>query len=293
MNTDSIQPDPSRGFRLRPWADHFRWRARAAAGAGGLARHVWLNSLPPRALVRLASVVALLLAGDLIAGEPPKPPDLPAVVPEATNAAPPGASPTSSLVSAATANAIVAVSTNSMDGLDATYRLGIGDRLSFRIVEDEEDPKPLFLTDSGEVEVPYLGRFPAVERSCKELAYALKAELEKKYYYQATVLIAVDLMAKKSRGRVYFVGSIRAPGPLEIPSDEILTLSKAILRVGGFSEFADKRHVTVTRPAAQTGQADQAYTIDVAQILEKGNRANDLVLEAGDLIYVPQRLFNF
>src|SRR6516225_4938337 len=66
----------------------------------------------------------------------------------------------------------VRLNTNSfstMDTLDDKKKLGLGDHLSFRIVEDQEDPKesldpkpPLVVTDSGDVEVPYIGRFPAL-----------------------------------------------------------------------------------------------------------------------------------
>ncbi|MBK5291385.1 MAG: polysaccharide biosynthesis/export family protein [Acidobacteriia bacterium] len=182
--------------------------------------------------------------------------------------------------------------TNEMAALDEKHLLAIGDRLSFRIVEDEEDPKPLFVTDSGDLEVPYLGRFPAVGKTCHELALNLKAELEKKYYYQATVIVAVDVMAK-SRGKVYLVGPVRAPGPQEIPSDEVLTLSKAILRAGGFGDFADKRKVKVTRKSPVPGEADKVFVVDVGQVLEKGKTESDLPLEAGDLIYVPERLIRF
>lgn len=182
--------------------------------------------------------------------------------------------------------------TNAMDTLDETHRLAIGDRLSFRIVEDEEDPKQIFVTDSGDLELPYIGRFPAVGRTCKELARALKAELEKEYYYHATVIVAVDVMTK-SRGKVYLVGPVRAPGPQEIPSDEVLTVSKAILRAGGFGDFADKKNVKVTRKGGTAGTADRAYLVDVAEILEKGRTDADLVLEPGDLIYIPERLIRF
>jgi len=129
-----------------------------------------------------------------------------------------------------------------MDALDDKYHLAIGDRLSYRIVEDEEDPKPLFVTDSGDLEIPLLGRVPAVGRTCKELARALKADLEKEYYYNATVIVAVDVMTR-TRGKVYLFGAVRVPGPQEIPSDETFTVSKAILRAGGFTDFADKRKV--------------------------------------------------
>jgi len=136
-----------------------------------------------------------------------------------------------------------------MDALDSKHTLAIGDVLSFRIVEDDENPKQMVVTDSGDLEVPYIGRFPAENKTCKQLARELKAALEKEYYYQATVIIAVDVMAK-SRGKVYLVGPVRMPGPQELPSDEVLTLSKAILRAGGFTDFADRHNVKITRPGA-------------------------------------------
>jgi len=184
------------------------------------------------------------------------------------------------------------VSTNSMDALDDTYRLAIGDRISFRIEEDEEDPKPLSVTDSGDLEVPYIGRYPAAGKTCKELAQALKVELEKEYYYRATVIIAVDAMTK-SRGIVYLVGAVRAPGPQDIPSDEVFTVSKAVLRAGGFTDYADKHDVKITRKGSAPGVADQSFTVNVGEILEKGKINNDLTLQAGDLIYIPERLVHF
>ena len=180
----------------------------------------------------------------------------------------------------------------SMDALDDKHKLAIGDLLSFRIVEDEEAPKPLIVTDSGELEVPYIGRYPAVNRTCQQLARDIKAELEKKHYYQATVIIAVDVMAKK-RGRVYLTGAVRAPGPQDMPSDEDLTLSKAVLRAGGCTEFADKRHVKVTRKAGAGPSDNKTIVVDVSQILEKGKLQYDLPLEPDDLIFIPDRLFRF
>lgn len=182
--------------------------------------------------------------------------------------------------------------TNAMAALDDKHQLAIGDRLSFRIVEDEEDPRALLITDSGELEVPYLGRFPAEGKTCKQLAFALKQALEKDYYYQATVVLAVDVLAR-SRGKVYLVGPVRAPGPQEIPSDEVLTLSKAILRAGGFTDFADKKSVKVTRKTSGDSSADETFTVNVEEILEKGRREADLQLQPGDLIYVQERMIRF
>jgi protein involved in polysaccharide export with SLBB domain len=181
--------------------------------------------------------------------------------------------------------------TNAMDALDDKHRLAIGDRLSFRIVEDEEDPKPLFVTDSGDLELPYIGRYPAEGKTCLQLARELKKEFEKDYYHNATVIVAVDVMAK-TRGRVYLVGPVRAGGPQEVPTDEVFTLSKAILRAGGFTDFADRKSVRVTRKGGAGGQ-DKVFTVDVAQILERGKSELDVVLEPGDFIYIPEKSIRF
>jgi protein involved in polysaccharide export with SLBB domain len=181
---------------------------------------------------------------------------------------------------------------NSMDTLDDKHKLAIGDRLSFRIVEDEDDPKEIFVTVSGDVEVPYLGRYPVVGETCKEIAWKLKAELEKKYYYHATVILAVNDWAR-NQGKVYIMGPVHAPGPLEIPSDEVLTLNKAIMRAGGFGDYAERHKVEVRRKSAVPGEKDQVFIVDVALIQDKGKTDSDLPLEAGDVIYVPERLVRF
>jgi polysaccharide export outer membrane protein len=194
-----------------------------------------------------------------------------------------------------------------MATLDDKHKLALGDRLSFRIVEDQEDPRetvdtslnslnslkpPFFVTDSGDVEVPYIGRFPALGKTCKQLAVEIKVALEKKYYYQATVIIALDIVTK-SAGRVYLTGQLRAVGAVEMPGDEVLTISKAILRSGGFTEYADKRHVKLTRKSDPTGAKTKTSIVNVYDILEKGKTDSDVKLEAGDLIFVPSRLITF
>src|SRR6266576_552538 len=149
--------------------------------------------------------------------------------------------------------------TNSMTVLDDKKRLGSNDYVSFRVVEDrDEESQHLRVNDNGELEVPYIGLVPAKGRSCRELAYAIKAALEKEYYYHATVILA----------------------------DESYTVSKAIIRAGGFGDFANKRKVKVTRKNGQD------FTIDLKRVIEEGRTDEDMVLQPDDQIYVPQQLIN-
>jgi protein involved in polysaccharide export with SLBB domain len=200
---------------------------------------------------------------------------------------------TNHTATATTNNAAAENLASSVNAMDDKYRVTIGDQLSFQIIEDEDDPRLLPVTDSGDLQVPYIGRFPAAGKTCKELAAALKVELEKKYYFHATVIVAVD-SKPRSRGKIYIVGAIRMPGPQEIASDETLTVSRAILRAGSFTEFADQKEVRITRSPAPGGtDQKKMFTVNVAQIFEKGKTENDLVLQPGDLIFVPERMVRF
>jgi protein involved in polysaccharide export with SLBB domain len=189
-------------------------------------------------------------------------------------------------------NSAVNVSTNSMDALNDTYHLAIADSVTFQIKEDDDDPQLLTVMDSGDLQVPYIGPYPVVGKTCRQLAWELKTELEKNYYYQATVIITVNLKTK-SRGIVYLVGAVRAPGPQDIPSDEVLTVSKAILRAGGFTDYADEHDVKITRKATTPGAPDQTFVVNVEDILEKGKFDADLPLQSDDLIYISERLVRF
>jgi Polysaccharide biosynthesis/export protein len=103
--------------------------------------------------------------------------------------------------------------TTSMEVLDDKRPLRVGDRLSMRVVEDRKPPMPLVVTDSGEVEVPLVGRVMAKGKTCKQLAYSIKGPLERDYYYKATVIIGLDVEGHVSPGRVYVTGQVQLAGP--------------------------------------------------------------------------------
>ena len=177
--------------------------------------------------------------------------------------------------------------TNSMEVLDDKKKLGLNDFVSFRVVEDRDnDSQRLRVNDSGELEVPYVGLVPAQGKTCKELAFNIKSALEKEYYYHATVILAVDRVSEKSRGRIYVYGSVKSQGPQEVPPDESYTVSKAVIRAGGFGDFANKRKVKVTRKNGKD------FTVDLKRVIEEGHTEEDVVLQPDDQIYVPQRLIN-
>jgi len=78
--------------------------------------------------------------------------------------------------------------------LDDKHVLEPGDLLSFQILEDRDPAIQLVVADSRELDVPYIGRISVADKTCKELAKEVKAALEKEDYYQATVIVGLDLV---------------------------------------------------------------------------------------------------
>ena len=176
---------------------------------------------------------------------------------------------------------------------DDKYKLRAGDRVAFQVLEDRDAPKSLVVTDSGELDVPYLGRLAASDKTCKQLGDELKQQLEKEYYYRATVVLALDV-ANKYVGRLYLWGQVRNQGPIDMLVNENLTVGKAILRAGGFGDFANKKKVKVVRGGGAGGaEGKQTFELNMVEILEEGKTEKDIALQPDDFILVPSRLINF
>jgi polysaccharide export outer membrane protein len=195
------------------------------------------------------------------------------------------------LLGAETNSPTLPLTVTTMEFLDNERKLGPGDRVTYRVIEDKDEPRSLTITDSGELDVPYYGLVRASGKTSLQLAREVKKLLEKQLYYQATVIIAVEL-ANKTRvmGRVYVTGQVRNSGGFEIAAGENFTVTQAIIRAGGFSDFSDKKGVRLIR---KTAEGKKTFVINVTEIWEKGNVEKDMSVQADDLIVVPARLVNY
>ena len=210
-----------------------------------------------------------------------------------------------------------AATTTSMDKLDSKRELLIGDVLSFRIIEDEEPVTRIVVTDSGEIDVPYIGLVSAKGKTCKILAGEIKKLLEKDYYHKATVIIGLSYnlygsrsistapratVAKNSarlartqlRAKDGFtiMGLIAAAGIYEIAEDsgDEFLLSHAVLRAGGLKPFAQDKKVRVIRGS---GEQKETITVNLRDVMKNGKFEKDIPIRRGDVIIIDRRTFNF
>lgn len=173
--------------------------------------------------------------------------------------------------------------------LEDKHKLLPGDRISFNILEDRTNAIPMLVAETSELDVPYIGRVSVAGMTCKQAAAAIKALLDKDYYFNATVIVGLDAMTKVL-GKVYVFGPVRNPGPVEIPANENFTAGKAILRVGGFGDFANRKKVQVVR---KTESGNKTILVNMENVLEKGKTEEDVTLQPEDFIIVPQRAVNW
>ena len=174
-----------------------------------------------------------------------------------------------------------------MNLLDNENLLKVGDRLTYTVIEDREPARILLVNDRGQMDVPYIGKVQAQGKTCRDIAFELKKSLEVDFYHRATVLLE-PYQAINSRGRLTMLGEVREQGPLLIPIDEILMVSSAILRAGGFSQAADRSRVTLIRKDPTSPEGQLKVEIDVGQMLVTGLFSGDMPVQPEDIILVPR-----
>jgi polysaccharide export outer membrane protein len=129
--------------------------------------------------------------------------------------------------------------------------------------------------ESGEREIL---RFSVAEVERAVARGAVEADLE---------LAPEDLLVIPTAARViYVLGQVNKPGSFELPIDTRVTVSMAVSQAGSWTKFASIGRIQVLRQPP-TGDPVK-MTVDLDQIVN-GRIDLDVELQAGDVVWVPQR----
>jgi protein involved in polysaccharide export with SLBB domain len=232
----------------------------------------------PSSLIRITSIAALLLAAPLTGRSQ-------GLAPRAVPVAP--GYPTGPVAPSAYPQQ------ERMQVVDPDKKLSAGDIVTVEIVEDKEVPQQKPVSAAGELDVPpLLLRVKVAGKTTTEAAADIKRRLEAEYYHRATVKLNIDRVSpiQVRAGTITLSGEVRMLGTQEMIAGEPLRLSSAILKAGGFTQWADQRKVQVTR---QVGGTAQSKDYDVKKIIEKGDEKTDPILQDGDRIFVPKVWIKF
>jgi protein involved in polysaccharide export with SLBB domain len=143
---------------------------------------------------------------------------------------------------------------------------------------------------NGDITLQHLLQKPV---ACDGLTLeALKLKLVKQYsvYYrqpQVSVTFApYDGKGVSPWGTVTVLGEVARPGPVNMPATMDLTVTKVLQEAGGLKPFADRTKIRVTR-CDKDGNQTRMY-VDINEIGQDGRVDKDLVLRAGDVVWVPE-----
>lgn len=161
--------------------------------------------------------------------------------------------------------------------------VGAGDILTIEIVGEKDLPKEYTVASDGSVDIPYAHGIKVSGLEPHEMALAIRARLiELKILTDPSVIVAVKEYHSQ---RVTLLGQVAKPGSYAFSPG--MTLIQAVSLAGGLTAIADEDKVTVTRRADD----GKTYTarLSIAPIMV--GRAADVPLQAGDQIYIRERLF--
>jgi polysaccharide export outer membrane protein len=82
---------------------------------------------------------------------------------------------------------------------------------------------------------------------------------------------------------------VASPGKVPIPATRDLTVSAAIQQAGGFAPSARDNAIAVSR--ANPDGTTLRIEVDLRALGRRGNLEEDIVLQSGDVVFVPEQIF--
>ncbi|MFY9821550.1 MAG: polysaccharide biosynthesis/export family protein [Thermoanaerobaculia bacterium] len=162
---------------------------------------------------------------------------------------------------------------------DPSYRIGPRDLIQVKVDEDTRLNGQVRVNEAGTINFTLLGDVPVAGKTTAEVGVLLKKLLEEKYMQRATV----DVQVLEFRSRpISIIGAVKQPGNLGFSGR--WTLLEALTAAGGLLESHGNAAYILRR--ADNGLSDQV-TIDLDDLLLRGNPKLNIPIYANDLINVP------
>jgi polysaccharide export outer membrane protein len=157
------------------------------------------------------------------------------------------------------------------------FQIGVSDTLSVRVLPDPPIERVARVRPDGRFSMDLIGDVEAAGRSTDEVAREIEERIAE-YRVSPKVTVSVEQIQSTA---VSVTGEVN--GPSSFPLERETRLSEAVAQAGGATTFAATSRVRVIR---RDGDKTLRYLVNLDRI-QGGDASTDLVLEKGDLVYVP------
>ncbi|WP_246046977.1 SLBB domain-containing protein [Colwellia ponticola] len=161
--------------------------------------------------------------------------------------------------------------------IPANYIIGPGDKISIQVFGKEKEELELQVNRQGQVIFPAHGPFTVSGLSFNEMKRLLTARIKEK-------IIGVDVvigMSSLRSMRVFVLGDAYKPGPYTLSS--LSSITHAIFAAGGISDIGSLRTIELKRGGKLV------TTLDLYDLLIKGDSSNDVLLQSGDVVFIAPK----
>jgi polysaccharide export outer membrane protein len=160
------------------------------------------------------------------------------------------------------------------------YRLRKGDSFELDFSMTPDFNQTITVQPDGYITLKAVGSVFVEGQNVPELTETLKTAYAKVLH---DPVIAISL---KDFEKPYFIasGQVSRPGKYDLRSD--LTVTEAVAIAGGFDEKSKHSQVVLFRP--MPGGGFQAKLINVKKLLATHDLTEDVQMQPGDMLYVPQ-----
>lgn len=197
----------------------------------------------------------------------------------AQNAFSAAASAPSSSVASATAD-----SSPMLQQRHERYRLRKGDSFDLDFAYSPEFNQNVVVQPDGYVTLKSAGSYFVEGQTLPELTETVKLAYAKILHDPAIAIAPRDFE------HPFFIaaGQVQRPGKYDLRSN--MTVSEAVAIAGGFNDRAKHSQVVLYHPRA--GGGFDAKVLNVKELLAKRDLNEDIQMQAGDMLYVPQNKFS-
>lgn len=155
------------------------------------------------------------------------------------------------------------------------YAVGPGDNLLLRLFGKESAEYNLVVDRVGQVFLPEIGPLVIAGKRFDQASEAIIEWVEKaKIGVTATVA-----MGELRSIRIFVAGEARNPGSYTVSS--LATITQALYVSGGIKEIGSLRKIELRRGG------ERITTLDLYDLLMRGDARNDYPLQSGDVVFVP------
>lgn len=155
------------------------------------------------------------------------------------------------------------------------YILGVGDEVRVQIWGAVDYAGSHTIDRSGQISIPKVGTFSLLGLPVQDLDRTLRSQVGKVF----TNFQLNATLGRLKSVQVYVVGQVRAPGPHKVPG--MSTVVNALFASGGPGNNGSMRNIQVKRAGRPIA------VFDLYEFISKGDKGQDLTLQAGDVIVVP------